>query len=78
MESPGVYKVVIESSNGQGRYLKEYVGPAAGEDHAVEQARTVFKERPDDRLVKVEAIDREAWSQDTVYLPPDGDEGVGL
>jgi hypothetical protein len=78
MESPGVYKVVIESSNGQGRYLKEYVGPAAGEDHAVEQARTVFKERPDDRLVKVEAIDREAWSQDTVYLPPDGDEAIGL
>ena len=78
MESPGVYKVVIESSNGQDRYLKEYIGPARGEDHAVEQARTVFKERPDDRLVKVEAIDREAWAQDTVYLPPDGDKGVGL
>ncbi|MDQ3862364.1 MAG: hypothetical protein M3317_02475 [Actinomycetota bacterium] len=78
MESPGVYKVVIESSNGQDRYLKEYIGPATGEDHAVEQARTVFKERPDDRLVKVETIDREAWADDTVYLPPDGDEGVGL
>ena len=78
MESPGVYKVVIESSNGQDRYLKEYIGPATGEDHAVRQARTVFKERPDDRLVKVEEIDREAWADDTIYLPPDGDEGVGL
>ena len=78
MESPGVYKVVIESSNGQERYLKEYIGPARGEDHAVAQARTVFKERSDDRLVMVEAIDREAWAEDTVYLPPDGDEGIGL
>jgi hypothetical protein len=76
MDSPSVYKVVIESSNGREKYLKEYIGPATGEDHAVEQARAVFKERPDDRLVKVEAVDREGWTEDTGLLPPDGDEGI--
>jgi len=78
MDSPGVYKVVIESSNGREKYLKEYIGPASGEDHAVEQARTVFKERVDDRLVKVEAVDREVWARDTALLSPDGDEGMVL
>jgi hypothetical protein len=78
MDSPGVYKVVIESSNGREKYLKEYIGPAMGEDHAVEQARTVFRERADDRLVEVEALDREAWAEDTGLLPPDGDEGIVL
>jgi hypothetical protein len=78
MDSPGVYKVVIESSNGRERYLKEYIGPATGEDHAVAQARAVFEERADDRLVKVEAVDREAWAEDTVLLPPDGEEGMVL
>jgi hypothetical protein len=78
MDSPGVYKVVIESFNGREKYLKEYIGPAMGEDHAVEQARTVFKERADDRVVEVEAVDREAWVEDTGLLPPDGDEGMVL
>jgi len=77
MESPGVYKVIIESSNGREKYLKEYIGPAMGEDHAVEQARTVFKERVDDRVVEVAAVDREAWAEDAGLLPPDGDdEGI--
>jgi hypothetical protein len=58
MYSPGVYKVVIESSNRREKYLKEYIGPALGEDHAVEQARTVLKERADDRVIEVEAVDR--------------------
>ena len=78
MESPGVYKVVIESSNGREKYMKEYIGPARSKDHAVEQARTVFKERADDRLVMVEAVDREAWAEDAGLLPPDGDEGISL
>ena len=78
MDSPGVYKVVIESSNGREKYLKEYIGPATSEDHAVEQARTVFKERADDRLVMVEAVDREAWAEDTGLLPPDGDQEIAL
>ncbi len=78
MESPGVYKVVIESSNGREKYMKEYIGPAKSEDHAIEQARTVFKERADDRLVMVEAVDREAWVEDTGLLPPDGDQEIAL
>ena len=76
MESPGIYKVVIESSNGREKYLKEYIGPAKSEGHAIEQARTVFKERADDRLVMVEAVDREAWAEDTGLLPPDGDQEI--
>ena len=78
MESPDIYKVVIESSNGREKYLKEYIGPAKSQDHAIEQARTVFKERADDRLVMVEAVDREAWAEDTGLLPPDGDEKIAL
>ena len=78
MGSPSVYKVVIESSNGRERYLKEYIGPATSEYHAVEQARTVFKERADERVVKVEAVDRETWTADTALLPPDGDEEIVL
>jgi hypothetical protein len=78
MESPDIYKVVIESSNGREKYLKEYIGPAQSQDHAIVQARTVFKERADDRLVVVEAVDREAWAEDTGLLPPDGDEEIAL
>ena len=78
MESRDIYKVVIESSNGRERYLKEYIGPAKSQDHAIEQARTVFKERADDRLLVVEAVDREAWAEDTGLLPPDGDEEISL
>ena len=78
MQSPDIYKVVIESSNGREKYLKEYIGPAKSQDHAIEQARTVFKERADDRLVVVEAVDREAWAEDTGLLPPDGDEEIAL
>jgi hypothetical protein len=65
--------VIIESSHLEGRYQKEYLGPATGEGDAVEQARTVFKERPDDRLVAVEAVDLESWADDLV-LPPDGED----
>jgi hypothetical protein len=64
---------VIESSHSEGRYQKEYVGPATSEDDAVEQARTFFKERPDDRLVTVEAVELESWAEDMV-LPPDGED----
>ncbi len=78
MDSPGVYKVVIESRDGREKYLKEYIGPATSEDHAVEQARTVFKERADDRVVEVEAVDREAWAEDTGLLPPDGEQEIVL
>jgi hypothetical protein len=68
-----VYRVIIESSHPDGRYQKEYIGPATGEDDAVKQARTVFREKPDDRLVTVEAVDLESWAEDMV-LPPDGED----
>jgi hypothetical protein len=73
MGSISVYRVIIESSHSEGRYQKEYVGPATSEDDAVEQARTVFKEGPDDRLVTVEAVDLESWTEDVASLPPDGE-----
>jgi hypothetical protein len=75
MGSISVYRVIIESSHSEGRYQKEYIGPATSEDDAVEQARTVFKERPDDHLVTVEAVDLESWAEDLV-LPPDGDDVI--
>lgn len=74
-----VYHVVIESSNGRGRYQKEYIGPAASEDDAVEQAWTVFKKRANDQLVAVEIFDkddRDAWVEDVAALPPDGDDWI--
>jgi len=69
MGSISVYRVVIESSHSKGHYQKEYIGPATSEDDAVEQARTVFKERSDDRLVTVEVMDLESWTKDTILRP---------
>ena len=69
MGSISVYRVVIESSHLDGHYQKEYIGPATSEDDAVEQARTVFKERPDDHLVTVEVVDLESWTKDTILRP---------
>jgi hypothetical protein len=73
MGSAGVYRVIIERSHSEGRYQKEYIGPAASEDDALEQARTVFKEWLDDCLVAVEVVDLESWTEDVV-LPPDGED----
>jgi hypothetical protein len=67
--SISVYRVVIESSHSEGHYQKEYIGPATSEDDAVGQARTVFKERPDDHLITVEVVDLESWSKDTILRP---------
>jgi hypothetical protein len=73
MGSISVYRVIIESSQSEGRYLKEYIGPATSENDAIEQARIVFKEKQDDQLVTVEAVDLESWAEDMV-LPPDGED----
>jgi hypothetical protein len=73
MGSISVYRVIIESSQSEGRYQKEYIGPATSEDDAIEQARIVFKEKQDDQLVTVEAVDLESWAEDMV-LPPDGED----
>jgi hypothetical protein len=74
MGSISVYRVIIESSHSEGRYQKEYIGPATSEDDAVKQARTVFREKPDDHLVTVEAVDLESWAEDVATLPPDGED----
>jgi hypothetical protein len=67
--SLNVYRVVIQSSAGSGSYLREYMGPATSEDDAVEQARSVFKERPGDRIVTVEVADWESWVEDPIWRP---------
>jgi hypothetical protein len=78
MGSLCVYKVVIESSDGQETWQKDYIGPATSDDEAVRRALTAFKERADDRVVTVELVDRDSWVEDVAALPPDGDEWVPL
>ena len=69
MGSISVYRVIIESSHSEGRYQKEYIGPATSQDDAVEQARTVFKEGANDRIITVEVVDLESWTKDTILRP---------
>ncbi len=69
MGSTSVYRVVLQSSDGTGSYLREYIGPATSEDDAVEQARTVFAQRADDRIVTVEVVDRKSWVEDPILRP---------
>jgi hypothetical protein len=69
-----VYQVVIETSDGQETYHKDYLGPATSDDDAVRRARTVFKKRADDRVVTVERVDEDVWDEDVAALPPDGPE----
>jgi hypothetical protein len=71
-----VYQVVIESSDEQKTYHKDYVGPASGDDDAIRRAWTVFKKRADDRVVKVQQVDEDVWDEDVAALPPDGPEWV--
>jgi hypothetical protein len=69
MDNFCVYRIVIQSSEGPGSYSREYIRPAISEDDAVEQTRTVFKERPGDRILTIEVVDQESWVQDTVLRP---------
>ena len=69
-----VYQVVIECSDGQETYHKDYVGPATSDDDAIRRAWTVFKKRADDRVVTVEQVDQDVWDEDVAALPPDGPE----
>ena len=78
MGSSRVYKVVIESSDGQKTWQKDYIGPATSDDDAVRRALSAFKKRADDRVVTVELVDRDSWVGDVAALPPDGDEWVPL
>jgi hypothetical protein len=78
MGSLRVYKVVIESSDGQETFQKDYVGAATSHDDAVGRAMSAFKQRADDRVVTVELVDQDSWVEDEAALPPDGEEWVPL
>jgi hypothetical protein len=78
MGSLRVYKVVIESSEGQETFKKDYIGPATSDQDAVGRALSAFKRRSDDRVVTVELVDQESWVEDVAALPPDGEEWVPL
>ena len=73
-----VYKVVIESSDGQETFQKDYIGPATSEDDAVGRALSAFKKRADDRVLRVELLDQDSWVEEVAALPPDGEEWVPL
>ena len=78
MASLCVYKVVIESSDGQETFQKDYIGPATSEDDAVGRALSAFKKRADDRVLRVELLDQDSWVEEVAALPPDGEEWVPL
>ena len=78
MASLCVYRVVIESSDGQETFQKDYIGPATSEEDAVGRALSAFKKRAEDRVVEVELVDRDSWVEDEAALPPDGEERVPL
>jgi hypothetical protein len=78
MASVCVYKVVIESSDGQQTFHKDYIGAATSHEDAVGRALSAFKKRSDDRVLKVELVDQDSWVEDEAALPPDGEEWVPL
>jgi len=78
MGSMCIYKVVIESSDGQETFQKDYIGPATSDEDAVGRALRAFKKRSDDRVLRVELVDQDSWVEDEAALPPDGEEWVPL
>jgi hypothetical protein len=78
MGSVCVYKVVIESSDGQETFQKDYIGSATSDEDAVGRALSAFKKRSDDRVLRVELVDQDSWVEDEAALPPDGEEWVPL
>jgi hypothetical protein len=78
MGSLRVYKVVIESSDGQETFQKDYIGPATSDEDAVRRALSAFKKRADDHVLTVELVDQDSWVEDEAALPPDGEEWVPL
>ena len=78
MASMCIYKVVIESSDGQETFQKDYIGPATSDEDAVGRALSAFKKRSDDRVLAVELVDQDSWVEDEAALPPDGEEWVPL
>jgi hypothetical protein len=78
MDSLCIYKVVIESSDGQEMWQKDYIGAATSHDDAVRRALSAFKKRADERVLTVELVDQDSWVEDEAALPPDGEEWVPL
>jgi hypothetical protein len=78
MGSLCVYKVVIESSDGQQTFQKDYIGAATSHDDAVGLALSALKKRAEDRVLRVELLDQDSWVEDEAALPPDGEEWVPL
>jgi hypothetical protein len=78
MGSVCVYKLVIESSDGQETFQKDYIGPATSDEDAVRRALSAFKQRADDHVLTVELVDQDSWVEDEAALPPDGEEWVPL
>jgi hypothetical protein len=78
MASLCIYKVVIESSDGQETFQKDYIGPATSHEDAVGRALRAFRKRSDDRVLRVELVDEDSWVEDEAALPPDGEEWVPL
>jgi len=78
MASLCIYKAVIESTDGQQTFQKDYIGPATSDEDAVGRALSAFKKRSDDRVLRVELLDQDNWVEDEAALPPDGDEWVPL
>jgi hypothetical protein len=78
MASLCIYKVVIESSDGQQTFQKDYIGPATSDEDAVGRALSAFKKRSDDRVLRVGLLDQDSWVEDEAALPPDGEEWVPL
>jgi hypothetical protein len=79
MASLCVYEVVIESSEGQQTFQKDYIGAATSEEDAVGRALSAFKQRSEDRVLRVELVDQDSsWVQDEAAMPPDGEEWVPL
>jgi hypothetical protein len=78
MGSMCIYKVVIESSDGQETFQKDYIGPATSDEDAVGRALSAFKKRSNDRVLRVELVDQGSWVEDEAALPPDGEEWVPL
>jgi hypothetical protein len=79
MASLGVYEVVIESSDGQQTFQKDYIGAATSEEDAVGRALRAFKKRAEERVLRVELLDQDSsWVEDEAALPPDGEEWVPL
>jgi hypothetical protein len=79
MGSLCVYEVVIESTDGQQTYQKDYIGPATSDDDAVGRALSAFKKPADERVLRVELLEQDSsWVEDVAALPPDGEEWVPL